>query len=134
MDGVHHRHIEGAAVGQPMGRRGRKDDRLDPAKELVEIGIAQDVPVLGLRLQLHQVHDVDYPDFQAGQLLSQDGNGRECLKRGHVATAAMTTSGEVYWSLLAHCQMPIPSAQCFTAASMVSHCGAGCLPATTTLT
>ena len=28
------------------------------------------------------------------------------------------------WSLLAHCQMPMPSVQCLTAASIVSHCGA----------
>ena len=30
--------------------------------------------------------------------------------------------------------MPMPASQCLTAASMVSHCGAGCLPATMTLT
>ena len=42
---------------------------------------------------------------------------------------AMTTSGAAPWSLLAHCQMPMPSVQCLTAASIVSHCGAGCLPA-----
>ena len=47
---------------------------------------------------------------------------------------AMTTSGERPRSLLAQDQMPMPSVQCFTAASIVSHCGAGCLPATTTLT
>jgi len=47
---------------------------------------------------------------------------------------AITTSGALPWSLLAHYQMPAPSAQCFAAASMVSHWGAGCLPAITTLT
>ena len=47
---------------------------------------------------------------------------------------AMTTSGSPPWSLLAHGQMPMPSVQCLTAASIVSHCGAGCLPAITTLT
>ena len=47
---------------------------------------------------------------------------------------AMTASGAASWSLLAHCQMPMPSVQCLTAASMVNHCGAGCLPAITTLT
>ena len=47
---------------------------------------------------------------------------------------AMTTSGAASWSLLAHGQMPMPAVQCLTAASIVSHCGAGCLPATTTLT
>lgn len=33
----------------------------------------------------------------------------------------MTTSGATAWSLLAHCQMPMPSLQCLTAASIVSH-------------
>ena len=38
---------------------------------------------------------------------------------------AMTTSGSASWSLLAHCQMPMPSVQCTTASSIVSHCGSG---------
>ena len=47
---------------------------------------------------------------------------------------AITTSGSAPWSLLAHGQMPMPSVQCTTAASMVSHCGMARLPATTTFT
>src|ERR1700722_17966278 len=47
---------------------------------------------------------------------------------------AITTSGSASWSLPAHCQMLIPSVQCTIAASMVSHCGRACLPATTTFT
>ena len=47
---------------------------------------------------------------------------------------AMTTSGTPPWSLLAQLQMPMPTLQCRTAASMSSHCGAGCLPATITFT
>ena len=47
---------------------------------------------------------------------------------------AMTTSGLPSWSLLAHSQMPMPAEQCLMAASMSSHCGSGCLPATMTLT
>jgi len=47
---------------------------------------------------------------------------------------AMTTSGTTPWSLLAHCQMPMPWMQWLTAASIVSQTGAGCLPAITTLT
>ena len=43
--------------------------------------------VLGLRLQLHQVDDVDHADFQLGQMLAQDGHGGERLQRGHVAAA-----------------------------------------------
>ena len=39
------------------------------------------------RLQLHEVDDVDHPDFQIGQMLAHDGDGGERLQRGHVATA-----------------------------------------------
>ena len=45
----------------------------------------------------------------------------------------LTTSGATSWSLLAHGQMPMPAVQCLIAASIESHCGAGCLPAITTL-
>jgi hypothetical protein len=45
-----------------------------------------------------------------------------------------TTSGSAPRSLLAQSQMPMPAVQCRMAWSMVSHWGAGCLPATTTLT
>ena len=47
---------------------------------------------------------------------------------------AITTSGSPPSSLLAQSQMPMPRSQCRIAASMSSHCGAGCLPATITLT
>jgi hypothetical protein len=47
---------------------------------------------------------------------------------------AITTSGSAPRSLLAHSQIPIPAAQCLIAWSIVKNCGAGCLPATTTLT
>jgi hypothetical protein len=36
--------------------------------------------------------------------------------------------------VLAQSQMPMPAVQCLIATSIGSHCGAGCLPATTTLT
>ena len=47
---------------------------------------------------------------------------------------AMTTSGSLPISLLAHSQMPMPDVQCLIAASIFSDCGEGCLPATITLT
>src|SRR5947208_2291201 len=46
----------------------------------------------------------------------------------------ITTSGSPPRSLLAHGQMPMPAVQCLMAASMSSHCGAGCFPATITFT
>ena len=45
------------------------------------------VRVLGLRLELHEVDDIDHPDFQLGQMLAHNGDGGERLQRGHVATA-----------------------------------------------
>ena len=47
---------------------------------------------------------------------------------------AITTSGSHPASLEAQSQMPMPWVQCFTACSMVSHWGRGCLLATITLT
>ena len=49
--------------------------------------IAQPVRVLGLRLQLHQVDDVDHADLQLRQVLAQNGDGGQRLQRGHVAAA-----------------------------------------------
>ena len=43
--------------------------------------------VLRLRLQLHEVNDVDHAAFQAAQMLLQNGNPGERLKGGHVAGA-----------------------------------------------
>src|SRR5438445_751570 len=62
------------------------------------------------------------------RLLEIGGSGAQLPQQ------AMTTSGSLPLSLEAHSQMPRPSVQCLMAWSMVSHCGAGCLPATTTLT
>ena len=64
-----------------------EDDRLVLGEECVEIRVAQSVRMLGLRLQLHQVDDVDHADLQLGQMLAQDGNGGQRLQRGHVAAA-----------------------------------------------
>jgi len=106
---VQHRHIEGrgdgtlllvaadmdvgvvgATVGQPVdqpwvGMEG-KDDRLVLGEEFVKIHVAQPMRVLGLRLQLHEVDDVDHPYFQVRQMLAHNGDGGKRLQRGHVAT------------------------------------------------
>ena len=80
-----------AAVGQPVDQprvsMEGEDDRLVLGEELVEIHVAQPVRVLGLRLQLHEVDDIDHSDFQLGQMLAQNGDGGERFQRGHVATA-----------------------------------------------
>jgi len=51
---------------------------------------------------------------------------------GNVATAGHDHVRCNALSLLAHCQMPMPSVQCLTAASIVSHCGRRVLAAITT--
>ena len=83
--------VVGAAINQAMNQPRvsvvSKDHRLVPGEELVEIHVAQAVWMLTWRLQLHQVDDVDHPDFQLGQMLAQDGDSGQRLQRGHVATA-----------------------------------------------
>jgi hypothetical protein len=83
--------VVGAAVGQPVdqprvGVEG-EDHRLVLGEEFVEIHVAQSMRVLGSRLQLHEVDDVDHPDSQVGQELAHDGDGGERFQRGHVAAA-----------------------------------------------
>ena len=90
--------------------------------------------MLGGGLQLHEIDDVDHADPQLGQMLAQDRDRRQRLERRDIAGAGHDEVRLAVLSLLAHCQMPMPSLQCATAASIDSHCGAGCLPATTTLT
>ena len=75
---------------------------------------------LVFELLLHQVYNVDDANFQVGK----SSHSGERLQRRTSPQQAMTTSGSAPLSLLAHSQMPLPSAQCLTAASIVSHCGA----------
>ena len=70
-----------------------EDDRLVLGEELVEIDVAQAVRVLGLRLQLHQVDDVDHADFQVGQMLAQMETAARVSSVGTSPQQAMTTSG-----------------------------------------
>ena len=107
---VQHRHVErrrdgafflvaadvnvvviGAAISQSVdqprvGVEG-EDDRLILGEELVEIAIAQAVGVLGLRLQPHEIDDVNDADLQLGQMLAHDRNGRESFECRDVAAA-----------------------------------------------
>ena len=77
----------GQAVDQPRVAVEREDDRPVFREEGVEVLVAQPVRVLGVRLQLHEVDDVDHPDFQVGKMLTHDRDGSERLQRRHVATA-----------------------------------------------
>ena len=79
----------GPAVGQPVDQPGvsmeAKDDVLVFREERIVIRFAQPVRVLGLRLQLHQINDINHPDFQIGQMFAKDGNGSQDLQRGRVS-------------------------------------------------
>src|SRR5262245_41033766 len=72
--------------------------------------------------------------FSSGMCLRSNSTAANVSSVGTSPQQAMTTSGSEPLSLEAHSQIPMPAVQCLTAWSIVSHCGAGCLPATTTLT
>ena len=86
------------------------------------------------RLERHQVHHVDDADLELGGVAAEQVDRGEGLERRHVAAAGHHHVRLAPRSLLAHSQIPMPAVQCLIASSIVSHCGAGCLPATTTLT
>ena len=83
--------VVGAAIGQPVDQPRisveGEDDVFVPGEQCVESVIAQSVRMFALRLQLHQVHDIDDANLQFWQMLAQDRDGGERLQRGHVATA-----------------------------------------------
>ena len=72
--------------------------------------------------------------FRSGMCSRRSCTAASVSSVGTSPAQAMTTSGSLPRSLLAHSQIPIPAVQCLTAWSIVSHCGDGCLLATTTLT
>ena len=43
--------------------------------------------MLDVRLQLHEIDDVDHADFQIGQVLAQDRDGGQRLQGGDIAAA-----------------------------------------------
>src|SRR5262249_4164386 len=76
----------------------------------------------------------DTRTLSSGRCLRSNSTAARVSSVGTSPQQASTTSGSPPLSLLAHSQMPRPRVQCLMAWSMVSHCGAGCLPATTRLT
>ena len=79
----------GASVSQAMDQPWigveSEDDWSVLGEELVEVGVAEAVWVLGLRLQPHQIDDVDDADFQVGEVLAHDEDSRQRLQRGYIA-------------------------------------------------
>ena len=78
----------GEPVDQPRVAVVGEDDRPRGREERVELGVGEAVRVLALRLQPHQVDDVDDPHLQLGQVLAQERGGGERLERRDVAAAA----------------------------------------------
>ena len=97
----------GAPVGQPVDEPGvavvGEDDRPVGREERVELAVGQPVGMLRLRLEAHEVDDVDDPDLQVGQVLAQDVHRGQRLERRDVAGAghddvrldALVVAGEV---------------------------------------
>src|SRR5215831_13121428 len=70
--------------------------------------------------------------FRSGACFRSRSTAARVSRVGTSPQQPITTSGSPPRSLLAHSQIPSPASQCLTASFMVSHCGAGCLPATMT--
>ena len=79
------------AVGELMDQRGvaveGEEDGLVLGKEHVILGVGQAVGVLGVGLEAHQVHHVDDPNLQIGEMVTEDGDRGQGLQRGGVTAA-----------------------------------------------
>src|ERR1700733_8549828 len=60
-------------------------DRFVGREQGIKVRIIQSVRMLGVRLQLHKVNDIDDANLQLWQVLSEDGNCSERLEGGDVA-------------------------------------------------
>ena len=81
----------GAAIGQAVNEPGiaveGEDDWLVSGEEGIEIFVAEAVGVLGVRLELHEIDDVDDANFEIGEGFAEDRDGGEGFERGDVAGA-----------------------------------------------
>src|SRR6202453_1636624 len=88
-----------------------KHDVLVFGEERVVLPFSEAVGMLCGGLELHQIDDIDNPNFQFGQMLAQEGNSSENLQGGcvaaaghdHVRLAALVVAG------------PLPDAETFGA-------------------
>ena len=87
MDVVVVRSPVGEAVDEPRVAVVGEDHRLAVGEQRVELPLGEPVRVLGLRLQPHQVDDVDDPHLQLGQALAQERRGGDGLQRRNVPGA-----------------------------------------------
>ena len=159
VDVVEHAHVEGRgrralllvaadmdvgvvrpAVREPVDQPGVavevEDHRTVAGEQPVELRVGQAVRVLGLRLQPHEVDDVDHADPQVRQLGAQQGpprpgpptsarrRRRPGRRRGRPRRCRCSPTST----------RPARGVQCSAASSGPRTSRTGCLPATTTLT
>ena len=83
--------VVSAAVGQPVNQPGiamiGENDRLIGGKQRIEILIAQSMRMLGLRLDGHQIDDIDHAHLQVRKILAQHAHCGQCLQRRDITGA-----------------------------------------------
>lgn len=105
-----------------------EDNWLIGREQGIIVDIVKAVRVLGGWLKAHKVDDIYDTDLEVGQMLAEDGDCSECFERGNVSGCGKDDIWSLPLSVEAQSQMPRPFVQCSMACSMVSHCGASCLP------
>ena len=99
-----------AAIGEPVDQPRiavvGEDGRLVAGEHSVKLAVRQAMRVLRVRLQAHQVDDVDHPHSQVGQFTPQDIGGSQCLQRRNVAGA-----GQHHVGLAGRGARPLPDPQ-----------------------
>ena len=83
----------GEAVNQPRVAVVGEDDRTVGREQRVELMVGEPVRVLALRLETHQVDDVDDPDPEVGQMVAKKRGSSERLESRNVAAAAQHDVG-----------------------------------------
>ena len=105
----------GPPVGQAMDQPGisveGEDDVLVFGEKVIVIRFVQPVGVLARRLQLHEIDDVDDPDFEIGQMLAKDRDRGQNLKRRRLSA---TGHHDVRFGVLIVAR-PLPDADAFGA-------------------
>jgi hypothetical protein len=79
------RPMVGEAMDQPWIGVEIEDDRPVRGEEGLELEVCQPVRMLGVRDQLEQIHHVHEADLDVGEVLTEQGSGRQRLHRRAVA-------------------------------------------------
>src|ERR1051325_2959473 len=65
----------------------REDDRLVGREQRVEIAVGEPVRMFLMRLQGHQIDNIDDPDLELRQMLPKEGHCRQSFQSRHIAGA-----------------------------------------------